>query len=250
MLLSQSAFANQCSELFGSKNQAKIDYNESLIDDLILVENRVNHVDSLKRALVKSTDLIHKIDHHLLQTRVIIESLLDSAQVQHEIKKQIDILNSSLDKIEQILRVQKARKENTDFSQVLLTPEILRAEYLYEVNGMDPLVKRVLFSEKVAKEIFWSENQLYKRASELILRGIIRGKKYAIDSAGIIPFSNDKSVFKVKITGTAVGAIRVAGYFKGTDFYIVDFLTESNHGEHSSNKITTHVNQIRKTRGH
>lgn len=236
------AFSRDCSSIFTQEANEKSETSESLIENLVQIETRLNAIESMP--------ITKNIREFISRARSSIDSLIDKNPAQIEVKREIDNLNASLEKIERTLSIQQLRRENNDFNQLLLNPSIVRPEYLYEIQGMDMAVKRVLFSKEVTEEIFWSENPLYQRASLLILKGIFRGRAFATDNLGIISFNTDRNVYKVKITGNTVGAIRVVGYLRGADFYVVDFSFDSNHKSSNSNALVESVYRLKKQRGH
>ncbi len=167
-------------------------------------------------------------------------------QNSNSLEPRIQSLSEQLKELETFAMVLN-QKANADFEFLMNHSLLLRPGLLYQLNGMDPSVQRVSFSADVLSNIFWNEQPLMQRAIPLLHRALLRGRIHATDKSGIFPFPGDKSVFKVKIKGQNVGAIRLGGFFIGSDFHIVTWSQDSAHGVHASQRIFEQVNRIRDT---
>lgn len=218
----------QCLELFSVRSYS--------LDHLINLEKRITTLQQslyADKGTTPAETLI--IEIQIEKARTALENSLDVvAEANGKVASEVEFAEKALTKGEDLFLLYKNRNLTTDYSLLLENPLFVRSEYLYKVNGLDPLVQRVLFSETVVRDLLWDEGVLYQHAAKLILRGILRGRAHATETSGIVPFSSDKSVFKMRIVGRSVGAIRVSGYFNGSDFYIVAWSQESGHGPHAS----------------
>lgn len=143
------------------------------------------------------------------------------------------------------LELTEMKLRNTELSAALEDPRRLQENRLYTIESLDPHLKRVSFSREVLEGVFWSEQPLMKRATALIFRALNRGRQFATEKSGIRAFESDSEVFKVKIVGEAVGAVRVAGFFVNEDFHIVAWSNDSQHSAAQSMRLTTRVRHAR-----
>jgi hypothetical protein len=230
---------NRCQQLFAvTKNQSEI-----ILDTLVAVEKRLSDFLQTRSGILLDPTIAKQYAKvNLLFEDVVNQISLDNSASTALFEK----LFTELETLE-ISGMILAMKTKADLPVLMENPLLLRPGLLYTVTGLDPHVRRVSFSEEVLADIFWSPQPLMQRAVTLIHKALQRGRSHTTDSSGIEPFTHDKSVFKVRITGSVVGAIRVAGFFNGEDFHVVAWSNESNHNAHASSRVTRQVNDIRDT---
>lgn len=245
MVLSTSLAQQRCFDLFSKKNEAAIVSIDPL-DSLTNLEQEIKTIsDVYYRKFSNNQRMIEnlgKINNLFEETFMMLEATNTQSKA---LKFKIEFLAHKVDEFKNTLFILEQRQTNTRLAKAMENPKILLAERLYELNGMDPMIQKVSFSKEVLEDIFWNEQPLMQRASGLIFRGLHRGRQFATDKSGIISFDNDRSVFKVKISGDTVGAIRVAGFIHGRDFHVVAWSNESSHDVNSTPRLTDKVNRIK-----
>ena len=236
----QKASALECSALF---NDVRVDQDLQIkaLNELIAIESRVEKIERIKVEIQSALDII----------RETINELVAGIDHNPAVFREIEKLSKKVEKIESQLAERIQRENVTNLQEAMSNLRLVRANFFYKVESQDPYLQRIIFSESVVHDVFHSQNALYDgRLGDQILKSLYRGRRFSTDTSGIIPFTNDKSVFKIKIAGTALGALRLAGYFVGQDFYVVSFMHESSHNKRTSHRLTDQVNSIRKTNGH
>lgn len=169
---------------------------------------------------------------------------MDAIESDAELHNQIGFFARNLDAIENQAALLQQRELVSDFSQVIENPRVMRADYIYSFEGMDPHLKGVSFSKDVVESIFWSSEPHMHMAANLIFRALARGRSHAVPKSGIFKFEEASDVWKVKIKGpTVVGAIRLGGYFQGETFHIVYWSNEASHGNRSVNQMINAVHR-------
>lgn len=228
----------QCKDLFLSSKEP--------LDILATLEAEV---DEVVRGSLVFAELEPELPRLTYRLQALFENAVESLDSyntdQNIFSRAMQSLSYSVVKIKKFLFILETRQRNTDYKLARENPILLSENRLYSLQSMDTSVERVSFSREVLEGVFWSEQPLMQRAAGLIFRGIDRGRKHATDKSGIIAFTNDSIVYKVKITGDVVGAIRVAGFFNGRDFHIVTWSKDSLHNDHSSHRLTERVRAIR-----
>lgn len=240
LLGSQGALAQTCSYLF---EDARIDYETQTraLNELIAIESRLERIQYIKNEIQVAIDSI----------RETIDQLLTEIERNPSVLSEIEKLSLRVSRLETQLTESIQRESVNDLKEAMTNLRMVKPNFFYKVDSMDPYVARIIFSENVVNEVFHSNNALYReRLGDQMLKSLYRGRKYAADVGGIFPFINDRSVFKIKVSGTAIGALRLAGYFIGHDFYVVSYIHESNHGRKSSDRIVEQVNNIRRANSH
>ena len=211
-------------------------YFELKVKDLAeIYSTEFGHDPKLGEALGKLTEEFEEL----------ILALDSSSGSEHSFAHKMGHLSKKINEFQEKISLLRQRHTNTDLEYAMSNPKVLAENRLYVINGMDPNVERVAFSKEVLESVFWSDEPLMHRASDLIFRALKRGRQFATEKSGVFPFESDRSVFKIKIIGEAVGSIRVAGFFVGRDFYVVDWTNDSNHGSSKYRHIVDRVNLIR-----
>ncbi len=189
----------------------------------------------------KLTELTSLIDQ--------VISRIDSKEINEQSLLEIAGLNKALDKLEDQVRPSKeatgAGSEILNLEAAFKNPDSLKADVLYEIGGTDILVKRVSFSKQVLQDIFWGSQPHYNAAHVLIYRALQKGRSNGTNSSGIENFIEDRSVFKVRISGHGVGGLRIAGYMKGSDLFLVTYLDTDNHTNMQTQRLFKLVHSAR-----
>lgn len=221
---------------------------DAVLEQLIALENRVEDLIVQLTALKAYNSDDGKIGAQLyrIQNRIneFIENA-DSTMSRQIFEKQSQIIYRQLDDVQDHINLLIQRNSNTSWAAVIENPRLMKPDHFYQIDSLDNHLKQVVFAEDVVKEIFWSEQPLMQKASTLIFRALMRGRSHATDKSGIVAFETDRTVFKIRIIGTAVGAIRLAGYFVGESFFIVTWSNEPSHSDHASTKLIETVKRIR-----
>jgi hypothetical protein len=230
---------NRCQEFF----TASINHSETLLETLVAAEKRLSDFYQIRAEMMSDP----KIAQQYTKVNLLLEDVVN--QISLDERKSTALFEKLFVELEtlEISGMILAMKTKADLPVLMENPLLLRPGLLYTVTGLDPHVRRVSFSEEVLADIFWNPQPLMQRAVALIHKALQRGRSHATDSSGIEQFTDYKTVFKVRITGSAVGAIRVAGFFDGEDFHIVTWSNDAKHNPHSTRRITHQVNDIRDT---
>jgi hypothetical protein len=243
-LLNIFAFSSvQARDLCINAFSTPVDRATAELNSLIALDEQIAHFEQTLGALSNDALIAQRLEDVRLNYREA-EGLL--GQNSNSLEPRIRSLSEQLKELETFAMTLNQRA-NTDFEFLMNHSLLLRPGLLYQIKGMDHSVQRVSFSEDVLRGIFWSETPLMQRVVQLVHRALLRGRINATDNSGIFPFPGDKSVFKVKIYGQNVGAIRLGGFFIGSDFHIVTWSQDSTHGVHASQRIFEQVNRIRDT---
>lgn len=233
----------QCLDIFAIwKKTADVDP----IDTLMALEQEISAIsETYHKKFSKDVTMGKELGKINKLFEEVFSELGSNSSQSSSFHSKIEFLIKKINEFKSMAFILEQRQTNTNFNAAVENYKILVEGRLYELNGMDPLLQKVSFSKEVLESIFWSDQALMQRAAELIFRGLERGRKFATDKSGVIAFVNDKSVYKVKISGDVVGALRVAGFFHGLNFHIVAWANESSHNHNNSQRLTEKVNRIR-----
>ncbi len=189
----------------------------------------------------------HHLAKDLNRSKSIFERIVDEiGRVSLDTtSRDIESLQHTLDKISDQVFVISMRRTNVDFDKVIEDPRLAKPDFLYPIKSMDPHFVRVSFTKDVLENVFWSEESTMVRASGLIMSALLKGRLHATSGSGVESFIDSRDVFKVKIRGSSAGAVRVAGYFVGTDYHIVAWDDEGNHTSKTTARMIENVRRVR-----
>lgn len=183
-----------------------------------------------------------------------IISNIDSVRDLEPVIVDILALEAAIDRLERPpnkpVSVVKSLNDSLDLRVLIKTPSELKPDTLYDIHGTDIAVQRVSFSKKILEDVFWDSKEKLVAAHELILKALIKGRANATSSSGVENFVEDRSIFKVKISGHGVGSLRLAGYMEGSDLYLVAYLQSEKHNPHDTQRLFKLVYNAMKTQKH
>lgn len=232
---------SNCQHLLGLSKDS-----EEFMDQLIRLEQQLEETQNIVYAKHSSNSSLQaKLGALQAHYQQLTANWDDPAIDTHQFLRELNHMLTLMTKFSEELALIEKQNSTTSFEKAIEEPTVLVPNKTYILASMDPDVTGVSFSQEVLQSIFWSTQPIMLRAQDLIYRGLIRGRRHATDKSGIILFVNEHDVYKVKIAGTSVGAIRVAGFFQGKVFHIVAWAQESSHNGHNSNRLTEHVKNIR-----
>lgn len=235
MLPFSSALAHgpQCGALLGI----------SSLDQLIPVESRISDLQFRINDEIPNQRSLHE---ELAEIQELFEETISLTDEKNttQFQSRLAYLLRKLGALEDETNTLILRQTNTDFALAVQNPRIFRPHLLYEIQSMDPHLKRVYFSKDVVEGVLWNREPFMASARRLIFRSLQRGRKYSTESSGIESYMRDRSDFKVRINGEA-GALRLAGFFLNEEYYIVAWSYDGGHTDAATNRLINQVNRIR-----